>query len=433
MPRNILQDVTPPNGKRSIRDIPLPNGRKIESENLSGFSGPIEGIRASKKREGGSKMKWWIFIIIIFIVVSVTLSTVFAGATITLVPKQEEIQFNASLTAVRNDVKTKEQGVPFKLVTIEGEGSRTTSDVEKKDIDKKSSGEIIIFNDYDSSQQRLVKNTRFETPEGLIYRIPKSVVVPGRTVEGGKTIPGSVTVTVYADSPGEDYNIGLTDFTVPGFKGTDRFSKFYARSKTAMTGGFSGIMNVISDSDLEKMRGDIHVDLTQELKEKIFSQIPEGFVLYDDGIFVDFESQPNIDLGDSVQVIEKGVLNAVLFDKLELSNYVANTTISDLGEGSVEILNIEDLTFSIKDKEFVEPWEEISFEFDLSGLTNFAWIFDEVKMKNDFAGQPKKNTTIILSNYVGIREAEATVSPFWKRSFPKNVNRIDIERVFDLN
>ncbi|MBU4480273.1 hypothetical protein KKG48_02425 [Patescibacteria group bacterium] len=438
MPKNILQDVMPPT-KKTIRDIPLPNNRK-KAENkkenekehgLSDFPGPIEDIRPPKK--GASKTKWWFLVVAVFVAVYFFLAFVFSGAEIILVPKQEKVDLELNLTAVRDDIKSNEEGIPFKTILIEGEDSRSTSNVTEKEVDKKASGEIIVFNDYSSSPERLVINTRFETLDGLIYRIPKSTVIPGRTTVNGKTTPGSITVTVYADSPGEDYNIGLVDFTIPGFKGTDRFSKYYARSKTEMTGGYSGIMKVVEDNELEKMRNDINVDLEKELKSKVYSQVPEGYVLYEDGIFVDFQHQPNLDLGDSVQVVEKGILRAVLFDKSNLSNFIAENLIAGLGEGIVEISNLEDLIFKIDNKENIKPWEDNQFTFSLSGSAQFVWTFDEEKMKADFAGQSKKNTDSILSNFIGITDAEVIISPFWKSTFPENTERIKIEIKESLN
>ena len=194
-----------------------------------------------------------------------------------------------------------------------------------------------------------------------------------------------------------------------------------------MIGGFSGQMKVIDDSEKDSMRVDIRFEKDRELREQLYSQIPEGFVLFDDNIYIDFESQPNIDMGDSVAVVEKIFINAVLFNKRDLSNYIARSVMSDYSSGDVEIGNIEDLNFDIDDSQSFLPIEDSSFEFNLNGLANFVWVFDEDKLKADFAGKTKKNTNNILSNYAGIVEAEASISPFWKIKFPKNLNKIKIE------
>ena len=73
--------------------------------------------------------------------------------------------------------------------------------------------------------------------------------MPGESLVSGKTVPGSTETAVSADEAGKEYNIGKTDFTIPGFKGDARYSKFYARSKTDMEGGFIGTIYSLSDED----------------------------------------------------------------------------------------------------------------------------------------------------------------------------------------
>lgn len=428
MAKNILQDVNPPN-KRTIRNIPITLKDKKNDHNLTKPITVSEEPFVDNEKKISFKKWIWAVILLLLIIVFFTFSTFLSGAEVILVPKEENIDLATSFIANKGG----ENDSVFSVLTITEEGSKVTYNMEEKDVDKKASGEIIIFNDYGSSPERLVKNTRFETADGLIYRITKSVVVPGKNVASdGKVTPGSVTVTVYADAPGEKYNIGLVDFTIPGLKGTDRYSKFYARSKTPMTEGYSGIMKIVPDNELENLREEIRNDLSQKLKNKIYSQIPEGYILYDDGIFVDFEHVSNIDLGDSVQVVERGVLNAIVFDKLKLSDLVAKNTLPEIGDNTMEIFNLEDLKFDLLNKNDLDSSNVESFEFNLSGPAHFVWRFNEKEIASSFAGQPKKNMNYILSKFDGIKEAQVTLRPFWKMTFPGDLNKIKIERKFSL-
>ena len=69
-------------------------------------------------------------------------------------------------------------------------------------VEVKASGKIMVYNNFSSEPQRLIIRTRFETKEGLIYRIPESIVVPGKTVKMGWETPGSKEIGVFADEPG---------------------------------------------------------------------------------------------------------------------------------------------------------------------------------------------------------------------------------------
>ncbi|MDD2935610.1 MAG: hypothetical protein PHX25_04045 [Candidatus Pacebacteria bacterium] len=456
MKKNVLQDVMPPR-KRSIRDIPIGHKRKgsleyksddmIENkstEQVYKLNNSLD-IRPKKieipeedhnsdvfgddnKKNNtpkGLKARWWLIVLGVVAILGFLFSAILSGAEIVIYPKQERVNFQLDLTAIKEGVQTEINGVSFKTVAITSEGSKVTKNFTEKQVAKKASGDIVIFNEYDSAPQRLVINTRFESPDGLIYRIPKSITVPGRKISSdGKVTPGSIQVTVYADAPGEEYNIGLSDFTIPGFKGTDRFSKFYARSKTPMSGGFSGMMKVVADAELEGMTKEIKTNLEKDLKTQIYSQIPEGFVLYDEGIFFDFESQNNVEEGDSVKVVQKGTLTAVIFDKNILSNFIAENVIDNLDDGTVEIVNIEDLKFTLPER--ISGGDTL--EFSLEGDAHFAWAFDENKLKTDLAGKPKKQIESILSQYDGIDNIEVILRPFWKRSLPSSVEKIKIIR-----
>ena len=78
--------------------------------------------------------------------------------------------------------------------------------------DERATGVIVVYNAYSAAPQRLIKNTRFATEDGKIFRAKDSIVVPGTTIENGKIIPGSVEAIVVADEPGEAYNFQTPEF-----------------------------------------------------------------------------------------------------------------------------------------------------------------------------------------------------------------------------
>ena len=137
----------------------------------------------------------------------------------------------------------------------------------------------------------------------------------------GKNIPGSVDVKVYANEPGEKYNIGLSDFTIPGFKGDPRFDKFYARSKTPITGGLIGNIKIVPEEDKQATIKQIHSEIEKEILNEARLQIPSDFILFDDLIKITFESLPNSNVnGDTVLISEKATLNGAIINKKNWQN-----------------------------------------------------------------------------------------------------------------
>lgn len=424
MPKKTFEDIVPPE-KRSIRNIKNSHTKPRSVEKVEDDFDYNSVYDNSIRRSGSSRFALWFVTIIVVIVLIFAFSLIFSGAKLSITPKQSNTIVDAQFSAA---IKADIGELPYEIMTIERSDSKEVTATGREEIKEKALGKIVIFNDFNSSSQRLIKNTRFETPEGLIYRINKSVVVPGQKKEGGEVIPGSIEVTVYADEAGDGYNIGLTDFTIPGFKGSPRFDDFYARSKTIMTGGFVGEKLTASSEELAKARNEIHAELQKQLMNEAFSQKPDEFYLFEDTIFIEFESEGNLEKGDEVEVREKATLYGVLFNKEKFANYIAENTIAAFDDESVEILDISTLTIKILDKTEARPWEDEEFEFTVEGSVHIVWTFDEEKLKNDLTGRAKAALPTILSGYPSIDRAEAILRPFWKRSFPDKVGKIKIEK-----
>lgn len=422
-----LQDIVPP--KRSIHDIPLRESKSKKTEKIRksikqriGFFGSSKTKK--NKFQKTSRKKLWTIIIFLIVIFFVFLSIISSDVTITVTPSELTQRVDASFIAVsQNEIG----GVPFDIIMLDETGTKSVPVASEEEVLEEASGTIIIFNDYSVANQRLIIYTRFETPEGLTYRINKSVVVPGQKKnDAGEIVPGSIEITVYADQSGEEYNIGLSDFIIPGFEGDARFDKFYARSKTAMSGGFEGVKKVALEADVENARLDLQKELTQKLTQDILFQIPEGFLLYDDGMFVVSDFAGTTGLETAVGVREKVSVYAIIFSEENLSKHIAENTLDKYDGADIVVSNLKDLTFEIKNKMDVEPWTEGRFVFSLKGKADFEWLFDAEKLKNDFVGQSKDDINIILAGYQNIEAAEVVIKPFWKNSFPRSTGKIEI-------
>lgn len=429
MVKNAFQDIVP-SKKRTIRDIQSSHTRpqRPVQRQEEDFEYDDTDYSGGIRRPRSSRFALWFVAGIVIIVLVLAFSLLFSGAKVSITPKQNKTLIDARFVAALDGVAGE---LAYEIMTIEKIDSKKIKAAGREEIEEKASGRIVIFNDFNTSSQRLIKNTRFETPEGLVYRINRSVIVPGQKTENGEKVPGSIEVTVYADEAGDKFNIGLTDFIVPGFKGSPRFDSFYARSKTPMTGGFIGEKLTADPADVEKARSEIHTDLKDQLLNEAFSQSPDEFYLFEDAIFVEFESQPQVEAGDEVEVIEKAILYGVLFNKEKFASHMAENTLAAFDEGSVEIVDISTLTVKSYQKEDARPWEDEEFEFTINGNAHIVWTFDEEKLKNDLSGRAKAALPTVLSGYPSIEQAEVVLRPFWKRSFPDKVSKIKIEIVLD--
>src|SRR3989344_3071580 len=294
MPKNI-EDIIPPERRRSIRNIPIPEGRRKLDRALddmkkpartSGRTTDIEprepAVQESTslpprrptipRHNRSARKRIWLSAGVALIILGFVVLSVFNGATLAYVPKSALLNFENEVYTAR---KTGEGNLFYSVVKLSREKGMTVPAGGEQQVSRKASGTIVVYNNASTEPQRLIENTRFESPSGKIYRIQTAITIPGKTAA-----PGSIEVTVYADQPGAEYNAGLSDFTVPGLKGTPRYTTIYARSKTPMTGGLVGMEKAVGAEDLANAKTELEVALKDDLWEEAKAEVPEDFILF---------------------------------------------------------------------------------------------------------------------------------------------------------
>jgi len=455
MPRIQFSDVTPPNNRRSIRDIPIPNGGKRKMPVIiKPEKKPSPDVESVQRDENGNvyeyyypknkngeekrnyfgrfKNKQWIFgtiIAVLIVVFIVSMMTVFASATVTIVPKSQEISVNMNIMGKRGA----EEGV-VKYEVLKLSESKTTSvpAAGEEMAELKASGKIVIYNNFSTEPQRLIVRTRFESPEGLIYRIPESTVIPGKIVKNGVETPGSIEVTVFADEAGEKYNIKKTDFTIPGFKNDAvRYEKFYARSSTDMTGGFVGKRKTVLPVDKETALQNIDSEAQADLKKELESKVPEGLVLLSGSIIYKSNELPIKEEASSVVMGKEITAYAAILDAQNLSDAITNEHISKLPEWDNIKSVIRDFSsISVTGlPDDLEANDEISFQ--INGRAKALADIDINVIGQKLLGAPKKDVAKLIDEFAGISSITSTIRPIWKQSFPKDLFKIHVEIAAD--
>jgi len=347
----------------------------------------------------------------------------FSGTSVQVVKHTETI----SLPSVAIDIAYADgSALAIPLSTTQSVSLQVIS-TEEEYVEKKASGSIIIYNNYSSDPQKLIKNTRFEAPGGNIYRIQDSVTVPGQKTVNGKKTPGSLEVTVYADKVGDTYNAGLVDFTIPGFKGTPQYDGFYARSKTAIAGGFAGTVKKVSEAETQKALATLKTDAFAKAQAALATSVPSNY-LYIDSIGTPVYSQLT-QLDSSEDTVTLGLditYNTVLFSKEAFAAEVTKQSGRTYSPDDVFVIsNIDDLSFSTEST----ISKEGTLALKIVGNPKLEWVVDVDKLAKDLSGISRKNIANILATYRSVEEAKAYIKPFWKTSVSSNVDDITINFV----
>lgn len=462
MKKNIVQDVVFP--KRSIRDVELPSRRKEpiaparprpkitrheapkHEESEESFDEytptsldsriPPHTPRASYAFDYNndvpphkeSRLGLWASLAVFIVALGFGVSALFVSAEVSVTPKVKTIPINAPLTASK-DRPSGEFG--YQVVSVSASLDKTVSAGASAKVEKKASGTIIVYNNASDEPQKLIANTRFESADGKVFRIATPIAVPGRKTENGKKVPGSIEAVVTADQPGEGYNIDLTDFTIPGLKGDPRYTTVYARSKSAMSGGFSGEMKVVEASLEKATQAELEASLKVKLKNNITSQIPVDFILFESGVSYEIQalSQKNTDKTDEASLELKGSAHAVIFDRALLSKAIVDIykdSIDTAGQ-TLSVINLTDLTFVLGGNSKISQNMTTPITFTLTGDAKLEWLFDESMLKNDLLGIKKTDLSGLLqAKYPSIESAKVKIRPIWKRSFPVDPAEVTI-------
>lgn len=441
--RKPMSDVTVPHNDIVKRQSPVPQAyppslsKKGETDRIEGNpfferarrKGDKAPSQGEKKEPPRYTSLLWAFFIVVVLAFGFFVSNYFSRATVTIEPTTKSASLDSDFVAGASGLG---EQFAFKSVSLtEEQSEEVTATIEKK-IQNRASGKVMIYNWYSGASQRLVINTRLESPERKIFRLEKSVEVPGGIVVDGKvTVPGQVEATVHADIPGEGYNIGVSNFTLPGLKGDPRYTKFRAASvaDSPIRGGFSGTVMVPSEEAIATTLGELKEGLKKTTIEKIKAQIPESEVFFPGSMVIKFEEIPqDFTKNKTAKVVARATITVFFFDTNVLTRKIVETVSPDEKDKLFSISNLSSLAFT-----FVDPVDNVVFSdlskirFHLSGEINMVGQIDSEKIKTALAGKKKTDFPTLLKEQNNIYKADMAIRPLWKVVFPNDLEKITVK------
>ncbi|MES2224038.1 MAG: hypothetical protein V4469_03870 [Patescibacteria group bacterium] len=431
-----FQDIIP-SEKRSIRNISLSSKTKSSEEDETPITNedPKPKRRKAERHEeiseekviftrdqqfkgsGLSRLTLWLITIVSVAVLFLVITHFLNSATVTIETKKWQATLPAKLDLA---LQPSEGQVGYSVVTLADSVSDTLDATGEKEVSTKASGTLIVYNNFATSAQGLVAGTRFQSSKGLIYKIEKAVSIPGMKKVGGKDVPGSLEISVTAEKPGGEYNIGLDDFSVPGLAGTSKANKIYARSKTVMSGGNVGKIATVEDQTLAQKVEELKTKLNEKLKAKSQGELPGTQIIFNGLTNVQYNVQEP-KLQDNKAVVEvKGEMKVYLID----TNSLAKILLAPQG---VTVLPTDEFTLTIGDATAkFEEGATTPDKIDFSGNVTVEYKLDAEKFKSEIAGVSESEIPEISSNYKAISQISTNVKPFWKSTIPSNLSKIEV-------
>lgn len=363
------------------------------------------------------------------------LTAYFTSAEVFITSVRRDAKLDDLVTMVKDEAL---QGkIKFSLMKIDSVETSNIPATGSKSVRNFSKGKVTLYNAFSASSQKLVVGTRLTTPDGKTYKLDKAVTIPGAKGSGANLTPGSAVVSVTSALPGAVYNVSGAKFTIPGLKGTSKYSKIYGKSLSDITGGYVGDVKVVSSGDINKARATLSESIKQKLLRQAVRETPDGYLFFDGLYSLDLKDNAidntylSSDGSPTVQYRLNGSLVAVIVEGRSLNDYILREELkSDIPAGVI-IRGTDKLSFTVANKEKVDLQNITSLPVKVMGDVELIWDFDAFSLKNSLAGVGKSNYQNIFKSFPAVKKAVAKFNPSWAWSFPENTDKIRVIKDFE--
>ena len=319
---------------------------------------------------------------------------------------------------------------------------KSVSQTEKKDeivsfdatgtglVGNKATGTISIEN-CDGSAFTIPADTVFTASTGQQYTNPSAMSIGGLSgsasiCRGTGSGAGTGNGTVNAVDVGDTYNIGAKSrgYTIGGISGD-----IYA-SGSAMTGGSSKQVKVVSQADIDQATGQLVGKSTDAEKKLLAAKFTNGEKVIDSSFTVDrapASSSPAVnaeaDSGKATLTIST-TYTIYAIPSAELESYLnssLNAQITNANSQKIYDTGIKNAGLS----NFTNEGGAMTVAVTATG--QIGPKIDETAIKNQVKGKIYGEVQSTLQQINGIRNVDVKFSYFWVRTVPNNINKINIQ------
>jgi len=411
----------------------------LENQTEKFFSGPSIAKETISRRKAGkldgvrlkSKVSRYfiLFAAVFFLLGGLALTYLYLPkANIILYLKSQEksssVDIEADVSATGIDA---ENGiVPAKMEQLEKEKKEDFVATGSKSGGGKATGKVVIYNDFSTDSQPLVATTRLETADGKIFRITKTIVVPGIAKVGVDTKSGAIEVDVVADKAGVEYNIDPADFKISGFKGGPKYDKFYAKSAKSMTGGSTGETAAVTAQDISQAKEKTITEAKAEAAQDLKQSLPAERKIFDDSVAVELVSAtPSAAAGtqtDKFSFDVKVKIKTLSFSENDVKEIIKAK--SGDGQGSGGMVNFANsINYVLAEENIEKGYVKFQAKTDLG----VAGGIDLENFKKGALGKKSSEIASFAKAYPAVMKADVSFWPFFATRVSMNEKRVQIE------
>lgn len=315
--------------------------------------------------------------------------------------------------------------LPASRVQVEKIDTATVPATGEKNIGERATGSMNLTNCIKSDGVQVVPaGTRFSA-SGITFETTEQVILPEATFSFSGTCKSKEngddkTVGVVSIEPGAESNISSQSYN-------SSISGIIA-SGSAMTGGTTEIVKVISDEDVDNAattlsgasRGEALEELRQLLNEEGLRSVEETFI----------EGTPEVLASPAVdtEASEVKITRTVTFSLIgvsdgDLAELLEAKVRENLGESQQNIRDngSEGIKFQVLDRP-----DEAQIKLSIETVATIGPDIDIESLKNEIIGKKRGEIEKLIEKSDGVKSVSVEYSPVWITTTPKSAEKIDI-------
>lgn len=355
----------------------------------------------------------WPIVAIILILILIGAFLILPKVNVKLVVQAESFE-KSTTSQISGDQSSNLDNNIFsgKLIDLTQEKEEKFSTTGKKNLGGKASGTITIYNNLDNSNHSFLAGAKLSS-SSKTFVLKNNVTVPGAGVQSGKAVPGTVSTDIEAESAGEEYNVNAGRFTIVGLTAENQ-EFIYGLSSKDLTGGFSKVAQVVSQSDYDQAKTKITQELNDSLKKDLQDKAGDLNILENaiDINIVEENSTSKVDTEATDFTLKIKVrLREMVFSKAKFDQFIIN--IMEKQIPSTQMLSLGPngaILPEIKEKKY----DQGILNLDLKVSAKMSAKIDTEKVRDNLLGKSQSDSKNYLQNVEGLSSFDISYFPnFW--------------------
>jgi hypothetical protein len=356
-----------------------------------------------------------VFVLLTVVMAGLVLYVILSRATVIILARQDEVKLESVVDVARQPIEGEIAGDAIELADEVSQKFPSTSVVK---VDVPAEGQVKITSTF-SRAQTFVATTRLLTPDNVLFRLKKTVVVPAS---------GSVTADVFADQVGASGAVGSITFSIPGLQPESR--KFFNVSTIDPIYGGVKDVRLVTQSDVDSAAEVLKEKLTKEMTEKLRAKAAEaGSKEMGEIITVDVLDQ-TVDAPVGAEAPEftmtmKLQASGIFYDRAAFDKIVT-AKLKEMVPFDRQLLRVEKeaTTMSVEKSDPAVGRANLRIAAKgLAAISPEAPVLDPAKL----AGVTVDAAQSYLEKIDGVSSASIKLSPFWSNRLPNIAEHIKVE------